>query len=135
MLVATRRGAVLLLERVQPPGFRQSVTGSLHWGESPAAGAVRELAEETGIESAGRIEDLHASERFVIRPEWRHRFAPGVEENLEHWFRLWLEDEVPVRLAPREHRGYEWVEAGEAVRRADSWTNRAALERYVLSAL
>lgn len=134
VLVATRAGQVLLLERVRPPGFWQSVTGSLRWGESAAAAAARELEEETGIAAASRIEDLHASERFAIRPEWRHRFAPGVTENLEHEFRLWLAGPVAVKLNPHEHRACEWVEARAACKRVASWTNRAALERFVLPA-
>lgn len=135
VLVATHAGKVLLLERVSPPGFWQSVTGSLLRGETATAAAARELEEETGISAASRIEDLHASERFPIRPEWRHRFAPGVSENLEHWFRLWLDDAVPVRLNPHEHRACEWAEAQAACERVASWSNRAALERFVLPAV
>lgn len=135
VLVATHGGQVLLLERVHPPGFWQSVTGSLRRGESAMAAAARELEEETGVAAASRIEDLHASERFAIRPEWRHRFAPGVTENLEHWFRLWLAGPVDVKLNPREHRACEWVEAQAACKRVASWTNRAALERFVIPVL
>lgn len=134
VLVATRAGEVLLLERVVPRDFWQSVTGSLAWGETPAAAAVRELAEETGIRGAGRIEDLHDGARFAIRPEWRREFAPGVVENREHWFRLRLEGRVPVTLAAGEHTRFAWVSAAEAVQRTASWSNRAALERYVLGA-
>lgn len=134
MLVATRAGLVLLMERVTPAGFWQSVTGSLYEGESPAAAAARELAEETGIvRAAPNIEDLKASQRFNILPEWRHHFAQGVTENLEHWFRLWIGKPVPVRLNPREHRAYEWVDVLSACKRVSSWTNRLALERFVLA--
>lgn len=135
VLVATRGGKVLLLERIRPAGFWQSVTGSLQRGESSAAAAARELEEETGIAAASQIEDLQTGERFVIRPEWRHRFAAGVTENLEHWFRLWLEAPVAVKLNPHEHRGCEWVEARVACKRTASWTNRAALERFIIPAL
>lgn len=135
VLVATRDGRVLLLERVQPPGLWQSVTGSLLAGEEAPAAAARELSEETGIAGTGRIEDLKTGERFAILPEWRHRFPRGVTENLEHWFRLWLDAPVAVRLNPREHRSSEWVEAGAACGRVFSWTNRAALERFVLPGL
>lgn len=132
VLVATRAGDVLLLERRQPPGFRQSVTGSLRAGETPAAAARRELLEETGIEAGAALEDLEMGARFHIRPEWRGRFAPGVRENREHWFRLWLPGPVPVRLNPREHVSYEWVPARAAGALTDSWSNRAAIERFVL---
>ncbi|HUH00249.1 MAG TPA: NUDIX domain-containing protein, partial [Gammaproteobacteria bacterium] len=49
VVVHTRSGEVLLLERIQPPGWWQSVTGSLEAGETPWDAAVRELHEETGM--------------------------------------------------------------------------------------
>lgn len=132
MLVATRDGEVLLLERVRPAGFLQSVTGSLEWGEDAAAAARRELAEETGIEAqAGVLEDLQMGARFRILPEWREHFAPDVRENREHWFRLLLPGRVPIRLDPHEHRRYEWLDAREAAARVTSWSNRAAIERFI----
>ncbi|MDE2090244.1 MAG: NUDIX domain-containing protein, partial [Gammaproteobacteria bacterium] len=39
VVVHTRAGEVLLLERRVPPGYWQSVTGSLRWNEAPAAAA------------------------------------------------------------------------------------------------
>ncbi|MGH8427905.1 MAG: dihydroneopterin triphosphate diphosphatase [Gammaproteobacteria bacterium] len=133
VLVASRAGEVLLLERVIPPGFWQSVTGSLEWSESAAHAAARELFEETGIRAWGRIENLDTSACFAIRPEWRHKYAADVVENHEHWFRLWLPQRVAIRLAPREHRRHEWVPAGEAAARVSSWSNRAALERFIVT--
>lgn len=133
VLVATRGGEVLLLTRRQPPGFRQSVTGSLHAGESPRDAALRELYEETGIETGAALEDLQMGARFRILPEWRARFAPGVRENREYWFRLRLPARVAVKINPREHVGYAWVPARDACALTASWSNRAALEHFVLS--
>lgn len=131
VVVATRAHEVLLLERWHPPGFWQSVTGSLRWGESAPAAAQRELFEETGIE-ADTLENLQIGARFVIRPEWRKRFAPGIRENLEHWFLLCLDAPVPVRVS-REHIQACWISATAASRTVSSWSNRLAIERYVLS--
>jgi len=132
VLVATRTREVLLLERVRPAGFWQSVTGSLEWGESAPAAARRELAEETGI-VAEAVEDLRIGARFPILPEWRARFTAGVRENREHWFRLWLDVPVAVRIGP-EHAKAVWLPAKRALGRASSWSNRVAIERFVVRA-
>ena len=119
---------VLLMERCSPEGFWQSVTGSLREDESPLDCAERELAEETGF-AAGDLRDLSLTQRFPIAPEWRQRYAPGVAENVEHAFALWLDATRPPTLNPEEHRAWRWMPAAEAARTATSWTNRAAIRR------
>ena len=57
VLVYTAAGQVLLLRRIRPRGFWQSVTGSLRWGESRQRAARRELFEETARERATSIDD------------------------------------------------------------------------------
>ena len=42
---------VLLLERADHPGYWQSVTGSQNQGETLVQTAVREVAEETGLDA------------------------------------------------------------------------------------
>jgi dATP pyrophosphohydrolase len=127
VVVYTAAGEFLLLERHQPAGWWQSVTGSLEPGERPREAAVRELAEETGLAADGLV-DLQMSHRFTIAPAWRHKFAPGVTENLEHAFALALPERVEARLDPAEHCAYAWLPLSEAVSRASSWSNRAAIE-------
>lgn len=128
VLVAAASGEVLMLERRHPPGFWQSVTGSLAWDEAPPEAAVRELFEETGLEAGERLEDCRISRRFEILPEWRARFPPGVTTNLEHVFRLILPEPVAVRLGQDEHVNYEWLSPSTAAERTPSWTNRRAIE-------
>ena len=128
VVVYTTGGEILLLERYEPAGWWQSVTGSLEPGEYPREAAVRELAEETGLAADGLV-DLEMSHRFTIAPAWQHKFAPGVTENLEHAFALALPVPVEIRLDAAEHRAYSWLPLAGALGRASSWSNRAALER------
>lgn len=118
----------LLLERMQPAGFWQSVSGSLYWDEDVAAGAARELAEETGLDAAG-LRDAGVSKRFEILPEWRAKYAPGVSENTEHVFYLELGAPAAVTLNHAEHKTHQWLPIDAAIDRVCSWSNRDALAR------
>lgn len=128
VVVYTRALECLLLERVSPPGFWQSVTGTLRWGEQPAECAAREVREETGLDPSG-LRDARVQRTFPILPAWRARYAPSVATNLEHLWYLELEAVQPVRLNPGEHVRYEWLSLPAAIERATSWTNRAAFEQ------
>lgn len=128
VVVHTPELAILLLERVAPPGFWQSVTGSLHWGESAAAAAARELREETGLDPAGLV-DAEFESTFPIAPQWRQRYAPEVTENREHWWYLAVPGPRDVELNRAEHVRYRWFDLPGALARASSSTNRAAIER------
>ena len=128
VLIHSPAGDILLLERAAHPGYWQSVTGSREGEEAPAATALREVEEETGI--AARPEDLrdwHLSNRFEIFQEWRYRYAPGVTHNTEQVFSLCVPRSVPVRLAPDEHLAWRWLPWQDAAREVFSWTNRDAI--------
>jgi len=118
----------LLLERVEPRGFWQSVTGTLRWAETPAECAARELAEETGLASLG-LRDAHVQQSFPILPAWRSRYAPGVESNVEHQWHLEVPEVRAVRIEPTEHVAYLWLPIEAALDKVASWTNREALQR------
>lgn len=131
ILVCTRGGEVLLMERTAPHGFWQSVTGSLGWGEKAAAAARRELCEETGLRAGHRLVDTHQGASFPIVPPWRARYAASVRFNREHWFIFELPGRRSIHLNAREHRQYRWFPAGEASRRATSWTNRTVIRCWM----
>lgn len=130
VLVHTQGLDVLLLERADFPAHWQSVTGSVEAGETLAHAAVRELAEETGIDAAayGGVVDWKRSNAFEIFPQWRGRYAPGTTHNVEHVFALAVPNPVAVTLAPREHLRFVWLPWREAAQKCFSWTNRAAIE-------
>jgi dihydroneopterin triphosphate diphosphatase len=130
VLICTRAGEVLLLERTRPPGFWQSVTGSLRWGEDAAAAARREVFEETGLRSHA-LRDLGRGERFRIVGPWRARYAPDVRFNREHWFELLLDGRRTVHLSRHEHRQCRWLPAAVAAQRATSWTNRKLIRQWM----
>lgn len=119
-----------MLRRRVPADFWQSVTGSLSAGETVMAAAAREVHEETGIRTGDRLEDMGVENRFRIWSEWRHRYAPGVEYNVEHVLRLRLPARCPVRLRPTEHVEYRWLPAAEAGALTGSATNADAIRRF-----
>ena len=119
---------ILLLERVKPSQFWQSVTGSREGEEDLAETASREILEETGIRvSSTALLDHRLSNRFPIPPAWRNRYDGGVTHNTEHVFSACLESAVAPRLDPVEHQAWEWLPWQDAVRRVWSWTNRDAI--------
>ncbi|MAG01474.1 MAG: dihydroneopterin triphosphate diphosphatase [Acidiferrobacteraceae bacterium] len=134
VVVYTQDLQVLLLERVAPEGFWQSVTGTLEWGEPADVAARRELFEETGIEAGDALVNCNRSYLFPILPAWRHRYSPDVIDNREYLYSIRLEREVPVRLNPAEHRQSVWLSCEEAANRVFSWTNREVIEEIAKGA-
>ena len=128
LVVVHSARSVLLMLRVQPFNFWQSVTGSLEPGEAPADTAFRELREETGIAAPRSIESTGVVREFEIDPRWRERYAPGVAINREHEFRLALPDTQIIQLDHLEHSEYRWLDIDEAIETVWSSTNREALE-------
>jgi dihydroneopterin triphosphate diphosphatase len=127
IVIYTEGGEFLLLERRRPPGFWQSVTGSLEWGEFADAAARREVIEETGI-TQGVLVNLQWTQVYDILPAFGKVYAPGITRNLEHAFSLRLLGRVPVTLSSKEHAQFRWVRDVEAMATASSETNRAVIE-------
>jgi dihydroneopterin triphosphate diphosphatase len=119
---------VLLMERADHPGYWQSVTGSQDEGETLRETAIREVAEETGIDATRfPLTDWEKQNVYEIYPIWRHRYAPGTTHNTEHVFGLVVPVGVPVKTAPREHLAHVWLPFEEAAQKCFSWSNREAI--------
>jgi dATP pyrophosphohydrolase len=134
VVIHTKDLEVLLLERTEPSGYWQSVTGSKDAvGEPLAETARREVAEETGIIvgsealPASKLSDWKLQNVYEIYPIWRHRYAEGVTHNTEHVFGLEVPGRVPVRLSPREHTRFVWLPWREAADRCFSPSNAEAI--------
>ena len=132
VVIYKSNGEVLLIERADKANFWQSVTGSVDFlDEDLRIAAAREVHEETGIDvdaiPAGSLQDMHHQIEYEIYPQWRHRYAPGVTKNTEHWFSLLVPDDTQVQLAPREHVAYQWLPFAEAATKCFSRSNGEAI--------
>ena len=126
---------VLMLQRRDDPEFWQSVTGSLEEGETASQAAMREVKEEVTIDVVSEqltLMDCQRTVEFEIFQHLRHRYAPGVERNTESWFCLALPHEREVVFT--EHLTYQWLDAPAAAALTKSWSNRQAIEEFVINA-
>ena len=126
---------VLMLQRRDDPDFWQSVTGSVEEGETAPQAAAREVKEEVSVDIfAERLNlmDCQRTVEFEIFSHLRHRYAPGVMRNTESWFCLALPHEREIVFT--EHLTYRWVDAADAAALTKSWSNRQAIEEFVINA-
>ncbi len=103
---------VLLIRRADHAEFWQSVTGSVDAADADLRHtAAREVQEETGLAvQPAELVDWGISNVYEIYPAWRHRYAPGVTHNTEHVYSLCVPEVVSVRLSPREHTAWKWLD-------------------------
>ena len=120
---------VLLIRRADHAEFWQSVTGSVDAEDVDLRHtAAREVQEETGLAvQPADLVDWGMTNVYEIYPAWRHRYAPGVTRNTEHLFSLCVPDVVPVRLSPREHTVFQWLDWRAAAERCYSPSNAEAI--------
>jgi len=121
---------VLLIKRADVEDFWQSVTGAKDHADEPfAATAVREVAEETGLDALAdghQLRDWGLENVYEIYPRWRHRYAPDVTHNTEHLFGLQVPVATKVALNPREHTAWRWLPWREAAEACYSPSNAEA---------
>jgi len=93
-------GRLLVFDHVDLPAAGTQVpAGGIHDGETAEGAVVRELAEESGIDSALLVRKL--GETWYMAE--RGNVPPGLEEEIQHAFHLCLED-------PPAEGEWEWEE-------------------------
>lgn len=131
---------VLVLQRDDDANFWQSVTGSLEANEVPIQTAYREVLEEIGLDiskatslsgqsKVGQIADCRLINQYVIREDWRYRYAPGTRHNFEYVFCAQIPSTTNIVLT--EHLQYLWLSKQDAIQKVWSNTNKQAIERFV----
>jgi dATP pyrophosphohydrolase len=129
VVIYTPARQVLLIRRADHAEFWQSVTGSVDPHDASLAHtAAREVQEETGLfAQPADLQDWGIANVYEIYPAWRHRYAPGVTHNTEHVFGLCVPAAAPVRLSPREHTDWQWLDWRAAADRCYSPSNAEAI--------
>ena len=125
----------LLLIKHANGGHWSFPKGHVEPGETEQETAAREVKEEVAIDVACEqltLIDCQRTVEFEIFSHLRHRYAPGVERNTEFWFCLALPHEREITFT--EHLAYRWVSATEAAALTKSWSNRQAIEEFVINA-
>ena len=119
------------MERADKPGYWQSVTGSIEYGETLLQTAVREVWEETGILfRSSELHDWRYSTVYEIYAHWRHRYPKSSTHNTEHLFSAVIPIDTAIRLSP-EHTGCLWLPAEQAAEKVFSPSNRDAILRLI----
>jgi 8-oxo-dGTP pyrophosphatase MutT (NUDIX family) len=133
VIVVRRDDRYLVLKRVpERQGYWNLAAGGLEHGEAPAAGAARELHEETGLQGVALV-DLGLDLSYSLvgdPPEVKARFAPGTETVTLHAF-LARAPEGWEPALDEEHDDYRWCTAEEAVALLAYPEARAALQAAV----
>lgn len=125
----------LLLQRADDPDFWQSVTGGIDHDELSIETAYRELKEETGIDAKALGIEIHAhhkTNRYQIRPQWLHRYEPGVTLNTEYVFSVQVPSNTPIQLAKEEHTDFVWLDKQQACERAWSPSNKEEIQAITI---
>jgi len=122
---SVERAEILLIRRAPGrilPGLWQCVSGSLEAGERVAAGALRELAEETGFGAA----DIEGFYDLDLVNQFHEPSVDGIVTAAV--FAVRLRPEVEPRLSS-EHDGAQWHDLEEAHQQVIWPGYRTAIER------
>jgi 8-oxo-dGTP pyrophosphatase MutT (NUDIX family) len=121
--VIIRRGDDFLLLHRAIDRYWHVIAGVVEDGETFAGAAIRELAEETGLDAA--LVDLQMPQSYRVPDEMRHEYDAGVTEVAIENFAV----VVPSGWEPilnEEHDEYRWLGLTDAVALAH-WPETAEL--------
>lgn len=110
-MIIRRDDAFLLLHRAIDR-YWHVIAGVVEEGETFAGAAVRELAEETGLDAA--LVDLEMPQNYRVPDEMRDEYAPGVNRVAIENFAV----VVPAGWEPvlnEEHDEYRWLSLADAI--------------------
>lgn len=113
-------GNVLALERIDIPGAWQLPQGGLEASEEPVRGALREVAEETGIpESALELVDAYP-EPLVYELPVNARSEKTGRGQVQYWFlfRFCGSNETLDLKESHEFRSWKWTSFNELINSA-----------------
>jgi len=130
IIICTMDQQVLLMQRLHPANFWQSVTGSLEEGEMATQTAGRELFEETGLTNVD-VQYAGIQNIYPIHPAWRHRYHEKNQYNKESVFIVRLKTTCDIQYNPDEHCEYRWLDKQQAVELCSSVTNTRAIRMLV----
>jgi len=134
IIICTIDQQVLLMKRLRPAEFWQSVTGSLEVDESPEQTAERELFEETGLTTDDIdivVQYTGIQNIYPIHSAWRHRYHEKIQYNKENVFIVRLSSARDIQLNINEHCEYRWRDKQQALELCSSVTNARAIEMLV----
>ena len=123
---------VLMLQRRDDPDFWQSVTGSVEEGETAPQAAMREVKEEVTIDVVAEqltLIDCQRTVEFEIFSHLRHHMRRRRVRNHGSVLRFPHERQIVFT----EHLAYKWLDASAAAL-TKSWSNRQAIEQFVINA-
>lgn len=131
VIIENSDGEFLLIQRADDATFWQSVTGGIEQNETALECAYREVFEETGIDceaSGYKIVSLNITNQYEIRKDWRYRYEKESYLNTEYVFYLNIDSQTQIKLAPKEHLSFKWLNYQNTLQLLSSETNKNAVE-------
>jgi putative (di)nucleoside polyphosphate hydrolase len=118
IMLLNPRGEVFVARRVDLPGAAwQMPQGGIDHGEEPRAAALRELAEETGIERADILAESIGWLRYDLPPELLARARHGGwRGQRQKWFLMRFtgsERDINLAAGEPEFDAWKWVPPAE----------------------